>query len=429
MGKNLKKTITSQDNQSEVSMLQVEQGQFNASLDTNIKMAANDAFGRLRISDPYTIFDSQFRYRDNDKFSTSLIGTGSTAVHMPNESVINLTVGIGASAEVVRQTKRVFPYQPGKSLLIMTTFAMETPKANLRQRVGFFGTQNGIFFEQDGLNKYLVLRSYVTGSVQERRVEQTQWNGHKFDGSDFYQRNLDSTKGNIFWADVEWLGVGDVRCGFVIDGVTITAHTFHNDNLYSTTYMTTATLPVRYEITNTAATGSTSTMKQICTTVISEGGYEGRSNVSIAATSIVTGSLIDTGSPGTRVPLISIRLKSANLESVVLPVQLDLMCTANDLIKYELVANGTFPGTPAFTSYASNSSVEASIGGTTITGGTVLAGGFIYQKDSIHLGGTQNFSFQLGRTLAGVSDIVTLVATSNGTNSKMAGAIGWYELV
>ena len=320
MGKNLKKTITSQDNQSEVSMLQVEQGQFNASLDTNIKMAANDAFGRLRISDPYTIFDSQFRYRDNDKFSTSLIGTGSTAVHMPNESVINLTVGIGASAEVVRETKRVFPYQPGKSLLIMTTFAMGTPKANLRQRVGFFGTQNGIFFEQDGLNKYLVLRSYVTGSVQERRVEQTQWNGHKFDGSDFYQRNLDSTKGNIFWTDVEWLGVGDVRCGFVIDGVTITAHTFHNDNLYSTTYMTTATLPVRYEITNTAATGSTSTMKQICTTVISEGGYEGRSNVSIAATSIVTGSLIDTGSPGTRVPLISIRLKSANLESVVLPV-------------------------------------------------------------------------------------------------------------
>lgn len=414
---------------SEVSMLQVEQGQFNASLDTNIKMAANDAFGRLRISEPYTVFDSQFRYRDNDKFSTSLVGTGSTAVHMPNESVINMTVGIGASAQVIRETKRVFPYQPGKSLLIMSTFAMETPKANLRQRVGYFGEQNGIFFEQDGLNKYFVLRSYVTGSVQERRVDQTQWNGHKFDGSDFYQRNLDVTKGNIFWADVEWLGVGDVRCGFVIDGVTITAHTFHNDNLYSTTYMTTATLPVRYEITNTAATGSTSTMKQICTTVISEGGYEGRSNTSLATTSIVTGSLIDTGAPGTRVPLISIRLKSTNLDSVVLPVHLDLMCTSNDLIKYELIANGTFPGTPAFGSYAANSSVETSIGGTTISGGTVLTGGFIYQKDSISLGGTENFSFQLGRTLDGVSDVVTLVATSNGTNTKIAGGIGWFELV
>ena len=429
MEKNEKNINSNQIEKNDFNILQVEQGQFNASLDTNIKMAANDAFGRLRVSEPYTLFDSQQRYRDNEKFSTSLTGTGSTAVHMPNESVINLTVGIGASAEVIRETKRVFPYQPGKSLLVMNSFAMEAPKANLRQRIGFFSTQNGVFFEQDGLNKYIVLRSFTSGSVQERRVDQTQWNGHKFDGTDFYQRNLDPSKGNIFWADVEWLGVGDVRCGFVLDGVTITAHTFHNDNLHPTTYMTTATLPIRCEITNTAATGSSSTMKQICSTVLSEGGYQGRSNVSLATTSIVTGSLIDTGTPGTRVPLISIRLKSANLDSVVLPVHLDVMCTANDLIKYELVANGTFPGTPAFTSYASNSSVEVSIGGTTLSGGTVLQGGFIYQKDSVTLGGVENLSFQLGRTLQGVSDIVTLVATSNGTNSKIAGAIGWYELV
>lgn len=429
MKKNSKKIIENQDNQAEVSILQVEQGQFAASLDTNIKMASNDAFGRLRISNPYTIFDSQLRYRDNDKFSTSLVGTGSTTVHMPNESTINLIVGIGASAEVVRETKRVFPYQPGKSLLIMTTFVMEAAKVNLRQRVGYFGIQNGVFFEQDGQNKYLVLRSYVTGSVQERRVEQTQWNGHKFDGSDFYQRNLDPTKGNIFWIDIEWLGVGDVRCGFVIDGVTITAHTFHNDNLHPTTYMTTATLPLRYEITNTAGTGSTSTMKQICSTVISEGGYEARGNTNLATTSIVSGQLIDTSSPGTRTPVISIRLKSTNLDSVIMPVILEVMCTSNDLIKYELVSNGTFPGTPAFTSYASNSSVETSIGGTSISGGTVLTGGFIYQKGTAEIAGTQNFNFQLGRTLAGVSDIVTLVVTSNGTNSKIAGGIGWYELV
>jgi hypothetical protein len=429
MKKNSKKIIENQDNQAEVSILQVEQGQFAASLDTNIKMASNDAFGRLRISNPYTIFDSQLRYRDNDKFSTSLVGTGSTAVHMPNESTINLIVGIGASAEVVRETKRVFPYQPGKSLLIMTTFVMEAAKVNLRQRVGYFGTQNGVFFEQDGQNKYLVLRSYTSGSVQERRVEQIQWNGHKFDGSDFYQRNLDTTKGNIFWIDVEWLGVGDVRCGFVIDGVTITAHTFHNDNLYTTTYMTTATLPVRYEITNTAATGSTSTMKQICATVISEGGYEGNSNINFSTTPIVTAQMIELGSAGTRVPLISIKLKSTNLDSVVLPTRIELVCAANDLIKYELVANGTFPGAPAFASHEANSNVEVSIGGTTISGGTVLTGGFLYQKDSISLGGTENFHFQLGRTLSGISDIVTLVATSSSANTKVAGGIGWYELV
>jgi hypothetical protein len=348
---------------------------------------------------------------------------------MPNESVVNLTVGIGASAEVIRETKRVFPYQPGKSLLVMNSFVMESPKNNLRQRVGFFGAQNGVFFEQDGLVNYLVLRSFTSGSVQERRVNQTQWNGHKFNGTDFYQRNLDPSKGNIFWVDVEWLGVGDVRCGFVIDGVTITAHTFHNENLYSTTYMTTACLPIRYEITNTAATGSTSTMKQICSTVLSEGGYQGKSYLNSATTSIVTASMVSTGSEGTRTPLISIRLKSTNLDSVILPIKIDLICTNNDLIKYELVLNGTFPGTPTFTSYASNSSVETSIGGTTISGGTILQSGFIYQKDNISLGGVDNFNFQLGRTVQGVSDIVTIVATSSGANTKLAAGIGWYELI
>jgi hypothetical protein len=112
-----------------------------------------------------------------------------------------------------------------------------------------------------------------------------------------------------------------------------------------------------------------------------------------------------------------------------LPVKIDLICTNNDLIKYELVLNGTFPGTPAFTSYASNSNVETSIGGTTISGGTILQSGFIYQKDNISLGGVDNFNFQLGRTLQGVSDIVTIVATSNGANTKLAAGIGWYELV
>ena len=429
MEKNEKNINSNQIAKNDFNILQVEQGQFNASLDTNIKMASNDAFGRLRVSDPYTLFDSQQRYRDNEKFSTSLTGTGSTAVHMPNESVVNLTVGIGASAEVIRETKKVFPYQPGKSLLVMNSFAMEAPKANLRQRIGYFSVQNGVFFEQDGLNKYIVLRSFTSGSVQERRVNQTQWNGHKFDGTDFYQRNLDPSKGNIFWIDVEWLGVGDVRCGFVIDGVTITAHTFHNDNINPTTYMTTATLPIRCEITNTAATGSSSTMKQICSTVLSEGGYQGKSYLNSATTSIVNASMVSTGSEGTRTPLISIRLKSTNLDSVILPVKIDLICINNDLIKYELVLNGTFPGTPAFTSYASNSNVETSIGGTTISGGTILQSGFIYQKDNISLGGVDNFNFQLGRTLQGVSDIVTIVATSNGANTKLAAGIGWYELV
>ena len=31
-------------------------------------------------------------------------------------------------------------------------------------------------------------------------------------------------------------------------------------------------------------------------------------------------------------------------------------------------------------------------------------------------------------TLSGVSDVLTIVATSNGTSTKVVAALGWYEL-
>lgn len=417
------------DIKSEVSALQfVDQGIYQSALQYAHFNAERDAFGRFRTSSPYTLFDSYHRYKDNGKFDTSLVGTGSTAVHMTNESAINMTVGIGASAEVIRESKKVFAYQPGKSLLVMSSFVFNTPKNNLRQRVGFFGAFNGVYFEQDGLEPNFVIRSYTSGSISERRIPRSQWNGHKFDGTDFYQRNLDVTKGNIFWADLEWLGVGDVRVGFAVDGTNITAHTFHHENLFDTTYMTTATLPLRYEITNTAATGSSSTMKQICSTVISEGGFEATGNIFTKSTPIVTANMVDLGSAGTRTPILSVRLKSTNLDAVVIPVAIDLMLTSSDLVFFEVVMNGQFPGTPAFTSYANNSYVETAIGGTTMTGGTVIDGGFIYQKGQKSLSAHEVFNYQLGRTLSGVSDVITIVGTSNGANTKVAAALGWYEL-
>lgn len=386
-----------------------------------------DAFNRLRISDPFTIFDSQNRYKRHLNFNETCVGTGTTVTYQINESTIDLVVGTGASAEIIRESKKVFPYQPGKSLLIMYSFAFAATKANLRQRIGYFGAQNGIYFEQLGDEKFFVLRSYITGSIQETRIPQSQWNGYKFDGSEFYIRNLNPSKANIFWCDIEWLGVGDVRVGFVVDGKPIVGHTFHNDNLNTTTYMTTATLPLRQEIANTAGTSSTSTMKAICATVISEGGYQTKTNLNFQTSGV--NNAIDLGFAGTRRPIISIRLNSNTLDSVVLPVQADIACTTNDIIQYELILNGSIGSSVTWTRYNSSSAVDYAIGGTSISGGTTINGGFTVQKTAGSIGGLDNFSIQLGRTLAGVSDVVTLVCSSNGNNSDIVGGLGWYELV
>jgi hypothetical protein len=204
-----------------------------------------DAFGRVRVSQPYTIFDSQNRYAIDNQFDTST-ATGGSTTYLPNESSVRMDVTTSSGSEVVRQSYRCMPYQPGKGLLLLATFVMNTAKTGLRQRVGYFGTQNGVFIQQADSTVSFVLRSYISGSVSDARtVNQADWNGDKLDGTGASGYTLDLTKAQILWMDFEWLGVGSVRCGFIIDGNYIVCHTFENANDITSVYMTTAILPVR----------------------------------------------------------------------------------------------------------------------------------------------------------------------------------------
>jgi hypothetical protein len=388
---------------------------------------AVDAFNRLRVSNPFTIFDSQHRYQENDKWSTSMTAGGSVT-YLPNESAIDLSVNTVSKARVIRETKRVFPYQPGKSLLIFTTFVFAAAQSNLRQRVGYFSAENGIFLEQLDNTIYLVLRSFVSGVIQETKVAQSSWNGDKFNGTGPSGRTIDLTKGNILWMDIEWLGVGDVRVGFIVDGRPIVAHIFHNENLKTTTYMTTAVLPLRQEIENVNTTSANSTAKQICSSVISDGGYEGfsrRYNISNSTTPL------DLGAHGNYRPILSIRLAPGRLDSVIVPSDISIIATSNTWISYRVVLNPSFAGTaPVFTThYNNNVSYCVHTAGTTGATGTDIIGGYINNGGAVNINSANNFNFQLGRTLAGVSDTFTLVAAAGTSNSNILADMSWFEIV
>ena len=389
---------------------------------------AADAFGRLRVSQPYTLFDSQHRYQENDKWTT-VTGGNATTVYNTNESTISLNVTTTSGDYIYRETKRVFPYQPGKSLLVLCSFTFASGVANRRQRVGYFGTQNGIFFEQSGTTNYLVLRSYVSGSVNETRVAQSDWNIDTFDGSGSSDCTLDSTKGNILWMDIEWLGVGDVRAGFVVEGAFVIAHTFHNENLQNTTYMTTATLPLRQEIENINTTTTSGTARQICNTVASEGGYEGFTRRYNAATSTTPKTLT---SSGVTYPLISIRMASGRTDSVVVPASLSMALeqTQNnkpDIIQYRVVLNPTLSGVNWQTHY--NDNVQYDTSATGVSGGTDVIGGYIVSDGTLALSDVRDFNFQLGRTQSGVSDIFTVVAAPTISGAKVYADLSWFEIV
>lgn len=375
-----------------------------------------DAFGRLRVSESYTLFDSRARYYDHNDFSSST-STSGTVVYDANGSTYELNVTAANGSSVIRETKRVFPYQPGKSLLVLATFCMNTPKTNLRQRVGYFTTNNGIYFENDGTYNYLVIRSYSSGALVEDRVRQDAWD------NPFIALQVDRTQ--IFWTDIEWLGVGSVRCGFVINGAYVLCHTFHHANVAgnTTTYMTTATLPVRYEITNTAGTTGSSMMRQICSTVISEGGYNAFTYSETAGRGT---SILRLVNAGTYYPVVSIRLDSTRLDAIVLPRQVDVLSPTVNYYRWKLVLNPTLTGAD-WAGTSTSGTVEYDTAATAISGGTELQAGYVSSRELSELG-ADAFAFQLGRTLAGVSDIVTLAMAATSNNADVLAQIGWQEI-
>lgn len=340
------------------------------------KPTSADAFGRLRISDPFTLFDSSHRYQDNGLWNTDTAAGGASTFNA-NQGLIDLTVTTASGSRVYRETKKVFSYQAGKSLLVLSTFILSPAKENLRQRVGYFGDNNGIFLELNNDVLSFVERSSVTGSVVETSVSQANWNIDKLDGAGPSGYTLDITKAQILWQDIEWLGLGTVRIGFVIDGKFIHCHSFNHANLITSTYITTASLPLRYELENTGATGSGSTLKQVCSSVISEGGYELRGEQT--AVTIPVTSPITLATAGTTYPVVSIRLKTSpdRLDAIVILSALSILGTSsNTVYLWNLIQGGTSTG-GTWVSASATSSVEYKLNGTGITGGRTLASGYI----------------------------------------------------
>lgn len=391
-----------------------------------------DAFGRVRISEPLTLFDSSHRYADNSLWSTGTTGTAS-ATFDANEGLVNLAVGSASGDEILRETTKVFSYQPGKSLLVMSTFVMGTAKANLRQRVGYFGSANGIYFERDGTSLYMVERSSVSGSAVNTRVAQADWNYDKLDGTGVSGLTIDASKAQIFYMDIEWLGLGTVRTGFVINGAFVPVHSFHHANLITTTYITTASLPLRYEMTNTAATSGASTLKQICSTVISEGGYQ------LAGAQLSIGNPITSPTSlttaGTFYPVISLRLKSTRLDAIAILTALSILgITNNANYKWQVVATGATTG-GTWVSAGTNSAIEYNISGTSFssTGGRILASGFLQGSNqgstSVDILKAALFSFQFERNSFTSTPYELTLACASATNGdQILASMDWEEI-
>jgi hypothetical protein len=393
---------------------------------------AIDAFGRARTSQPFTLFDSNYRYSDNGDFATSNSAGGSIQFNSDSSTLSIIVDGSTENSEVIRETYKVFSYQPGKSLLILNSFTFNKPTEGIRQRIGYYTSENGVYLECDGDDLNFVIRSKVSGSVIENRVSQTQWTIDKLDGNGPSKYTIDPEKSQLSFFDIEWLGVGSVRAGFIIDGKFIHCHTFHHANLVVGPYMTTASLPIRMEIKNASGSSGTYTFKHVCSTVISEGGYQ------LNGKPFGVGTLVqspkDMPTAGTYVPIISIRLKSTRLDSIVLPKNISLLGIGNNArIGYRLLNGSSLQLTGASWNSVDNfSNVEYDISATALSGGVTLMQGYgvstNQSSQAISLMQT-DFKFQLQRnSFTSEAHIFTLAATGATNGDDVVAAIEWEEI-
>jgi hypothetical protein len=415
--------------------------------DSNIQFADSpsiDAFGRLRVSNPVTLFDTKQIFDDSDLASSventplfydnvQTAGSGTTTTYDVNKAQTTLTVAASTAGTRVRQSKVRLNYQPGKSLLVFMSHVIGAQVSGVTKREGYFDENNGIFLEDNGTNYGVVRRSKATESVVDDRIVQSSWNIDKMDGNGKSGINIDHTKAQILVIDFEWLGVGRVRIGFVVNGLLYYCHQWLNANNLSNVYMSTPNLPLRSEISNNG-TGGTASLIQICSTVISEGGINPNGSIRSASTD---GTQVVCSTENTNYAIIGVRLKSNYIGATIKILDLALQIqSASKMCEWSLIFNPTVAGSFTYVD-ESRSAIQAARGATanTVTGGYRIAGGYSESGNNAS-GGSNSISaaienaLTLGSTVAGVVDTIVLCAKPIGgtSNIDVEGSLTWREI-
>lgn len=274
----------------------------------------------------YTVNHDDFEVGEEIEGGTSgatadilTVGTGSTVAFDRDTASVTLQVGTSSGDSAVRTTHRYFSYIPGKSQFIGLTFILGETATNVRRRVGYFDPSNGIFLEQTSEGLFFVRRSKTSGSIVDDRIHQNDaslstdgvstWNKDRLDGNGESKNkseiNLDFTKEQFLFMDFQWQGAGRIRYGFEYNGKKLDAHHINTSNTLDVPWMSTPSLPIRYEISNTGATSTTHTMKEVCTAIVSEGG-ERLTGVGFSVSTDITARALTA-----EVPILAIRLKSS----------------------------------------------------------------------------------------------------------------------
>lgn len=385
-----------------------------------------DSFNRLQVATPHTIFASKEDFQEQALLWSTLVSSGGAINYTNSTSSHALTVNTTNGSRAVRQSKNYMIYSPGKGAQAVLTGVMGTGQTNTVKRMGIFDDSNSLFFELNGTTKYVVIRN----NGVDTKVPQSSWNLDDMDGQGGSENpsgfKIDWAKAQIFNITFQWLGVGRVIFAFNIDGIDCSCHQLLNANNLTSVYMQTPALPIRYEIINTGTASGSSTLTQICSTLLSSSDIDPFGNRFSCGTG--TSASVVNG----LIPVVMMRVKSTILHPSFIINSIDLLTNSGGNLYWQVVINPTLTGgtSPSFNSVNSNSCFEFDLACTSaVSGGQVITQGFISNQNKQISTSLSSDTNLFGTDINGNRDILCLAAaTIGGGNSNTYGAINWLEI-
>lgn len=328
------------------------------------KRLQNDAFGRQRVAIPRSVWDAKMTYQIPDDYD-QLAENGATITHQPTLSGALLAVDAQAGSRAILQSAEYQYYQPGNGHEIKSTYGNIDLTGNCEFLVGYFDDENGVLFSYKNGGVRAILRSSVPGAPVDEVIPQSSWNIDKLDGSGPSGIVLDPVGRQIAAPDLEWLSVGTVQVGFYIDRDFVPVHAFNYANTPGAAYMTTADLPVRWELLGDGI--NTASVVAECGVVQTSGEQVPKGKPHTAENALTTVG-------ATEVMLIALRLKTMFLgkaNHVKVDLQDALGVSLTEVVSIKLLKNPTVTIAPgAWVDADADSAVEFATVGTALAAGT-----------------------------------------------------------
>lgn len=420
----------------------------NLIVQQNPDTAFYDAFGRERVSQPYIIFESK-QNNDNNPLlwdQTLVSGDSTSGVSTigeweKNRASTTIKAQSGISGDFIRQTYRRFNYQPGKSqhILMTANILRNSPDSTKGVTIilGSLDDYNGIYFEYNQGTMYCVVKSNVNGTPSYSKIAQNDWNIDKMDGKGPSSLKIEWNKVHIYLIDYAWLGVGRIRFGFIINGITYYVHNFLTANKGSSVYISNPNLPLRFQLITTTETENNIWSEQICSAVTSEGGDQENIGI-IRNESTETYTVPDANH---EYLLITIRQKEDYIDTTIFPNLLDVFnadATQDQKSEWYLVFDPQYSQELDWQG-VSHSAIEYAVNNTTdnitVTEGYKIKSG--YTISGKHGAGQRNTSqtlekniLLLGTSIGGGRQTlaITTKLLNGATNVDTNTSFSWKEL-